>query len=182
MTALIFPVPEADATLERWRLRYTKEGPRGMPAHITVLYPFAPTESLDQSVSDSLERVIGAHPAFRFTLSTIERWLDGVLVLTGEPREPFRALIADVCAAFPAYQPYEGQFTPDEVIPHCTIAVASTYPSGISEADANVFSAAEEDVRASLPIESSASAVWLMDDTSGRWTKHRTFSLSATSL
>src|SRR5688572_2580481 len=98
MTALIFPIPEANAILAPWRLRYTKEGPRGMPAHITVLYPFAAAGTLDEPAHDSLARVIAGHSAFRFVLPTMERWQDGILVLTVEPREPFNALITGVCA------------------------------------------------------------------------------------
>lgn len=148
-----------------------------MPAHITVVYPFAPADALDESAYDSLARVIAGRPGFSFALPTLMRFADGVLVLTVDPQGPFNALIGDICAAFPDFQPYGGQFTPEEVIPHCSIAVAGSYPSGISEADERIFMGAEDELRPVLPIACSASEVWLMADTSDGWVRLRTFPL-----
>ncbi|MGH2759911.1 MAG: 2'-5' RNA ligase family protein [Actinomycetota bacterium] len=177
-TALIVPVPEADPAVEPWRRRYTKGGPRGMPPHVTVLYPFTPAGALDESALNALAHVIARRRAFTFALPSLDRFHDGVLVLSVDPREPFNALIGDVCAAFPAFEPYGGQFAPEEVIPHCTVAVAASYPSGISDADEEIFMEAESDLAPVLPINSSASAVWLMADTSEGWEKLGTFALA----
>src|SRR5207245_2004188 len=46
-TGLVLLVPEADAAVGLWRTVHDPSAREGMPAHITVLYPFIPTADLD---------------------------------------------------------------------------------------------------------------------------------------
>jgi len=39
-TALIAPVPEAEACVGAWQARFDRSAALGVPAHITVLHPF----------------------------------------------------------------------------------------------------------------------------------------------
>ena len=39
-------VPEAEPTLGDWRREHTWDGAHGMPAHVTLLYPFVDAEAL----------------------------------------------------------------------------------------------------------------------------------------
>ena len=71
--------------------------------------------------------------------------------------------------AYPAYPPFEGQFS--DVVPHLTI--------GIGHPVAHLR-AAEESLRVHLPVDGHATAVTLMTEQSagGRWAKAATFALA----
>ena len=43
-TALVIAVPEAEPLVSDWRAQHDWSAQRGVPAHITLLYPFAPIE------------------------------------------------------------------------------------------------------------------------------------------
>jgi hypothetical protein len=63
--------------------------------------------------------------------------------LAPEPDAPFRDLTRAVVAAFPAHQPYGGQY--DEPIPHLTVGE-------LRLGSADELAAAEQAVHAHLPI------------------------------
>lgn len=135
-TALIVPIPEAAGYYS---------GAPGVPAHVTILFPFVDGDDLDeQAVRDLISRF----PAFDFELDRVERFDGGIPWLHPSPSTPFVDLTAAVAERFPDYPPYEGAF--DEVIPHVTIT--------------------REDVQ--LPIRCRAAEVWLIeeDEASGSWT------------
>src|SRR5215207_2399787 len=46
-SALLIPVPAAEPTLQRWRERLDPACRLGVPAHVTLLYPFVAPAALD---------------------------------------------------------------------------------------------------------------------------------------
>ena len=118
-TALVVEVPEAEPLVSEWRAKHDWSAQRGVPAHITILYPFAPTERVDKELLDGLRQLFARRPAFSFRLPRVARF-PAVAWLAPEPAEPFKALIELVAAEYPDYPPYEGIH--DEVIPHLTVA------------------------------------------------------------
>ncbi len=91
----------------------------GVPAHVSVLFPFLDPGQVTDDVLDTLTRAVATVPAFgcRFTRTA---WFgEEVLWLDPEPAEPFRALTEVVHGAFPTHPPYAGAFT--EVVPHVTV-------------------------------------------------------------
>ena len=72
------------------RLAHDSSAPLGVPAHITILAPFAAPEDVDE---DALASVVAEHPAFDFELASLEHFDDGVTYLAPVPSEPFSALI-----------------------------------------------------------------------------------------
>src|SRR5207248_3232637 len=118
-TALLVPVPEADVTVDHWRRQHDPTAVAGVPAHVTVLYPFAPPAALRPVALEDL-RAIAAHtPSFAFELRSVGRF-PGVVHLAPEPAEPFVALTESLVDRWPQHQPYEGRY--DEVVPHLTVA------------------------------------------------------------
>jgi len=91
---------------------------RGIPLHITVLYPFVPVAELGEDELAQVRAAVEPHRAFEFALARVETFAE-VVWLAPEPAESFRALLSDVQRAFPAYPPYGGLH--DEVIPHATL-------------------------------------------------------------
>lgn len=116
-TALIIRV-ELPAALAALRLRSDANAADGVPAHVTLLYPFAAPASLDDGVLGAVADIVGGHAAWQIVLGERRRWPD-TLYVSVEPEAPVRALQAELAAAFPSLPLYGGSFP---FTPHVTIA------------------------------------------------------------
>lgn len=155
--------------MARHRERLDASAPLGVPAHITVLFPFLPPQTIDPPALAELDHLFTAVSRFRFQMDHTDWFGDDVLWLAPRDPGPFRALTQRVCQAFPAFPPFEGQF--DDVVPHLTIGHGHPV---------NDLRAAEASVQAHLPIDGHATAVTLMTQQSaaGQWAKAATFTLA----
>lgn len=156
-TALIVPVPEAEPAVGALRFAHDGTAALGVPAHVTILVPFAPPGDVDES---ALEELFARFSAFNFALTRVERSDAGLVWLAPRPSLPFVDLTAAVWQRWPDYPPYEGVY--DEVIPHLTV---SKQPI---------------DVQIELPIACRAREVVLIEEREedGRWTARRAFPLA----
>ena len=118
-TALIVRVPEAEPHVSELRRQFDPSAKLGVPAHITVLYPFMPPEEITPMVANQVRAVALACAAFDFQLSRVGLFRDA-LYLAPAPSNPFIALTAALARQFPEYPPYGGQFR--TVVPHLTVA------------------------------------------------------------
>ena len=118
-SGLIVEVPEADPVVGQHRALLDASAPLGVPAHITVLFPFMPPWRIDELVLAELEHLFAAVTRFRFRLDDTGWFGDDVLWLAPREPGPFRDLTRRVYGAFPAFPPFEGQY--DDVVPHLTI-------------------------------------------------------------
>lgn len=118
-SALLVTVPAAEPAVARHRSRLDTSAAVGVPAHITVLYPFLPPDLIDADTHATLTRLFASVPGFRFTLDRTRWFPDPVLWLGPSDPAPFSALTGLVAAGFPSCPPYGGQVA--EVIPHLTI-------------------------------------------------------------
>jgi 2'-5' RNA ligase len=160
-SALAILVPEAEDLVGLFRRRFTADGLSGMPAHITLNYPFLPGAAKDGPPEMRLRELIRRHRPFRFNLAGVARW-PAVLYLVPEPVEPFRSLARDLLAAFPDSPAYGGVFR--DFVPHLT--VAHLEDPALLDAAAKEF---ESLAAARLPVSCRAGEVWLLDDRGGRW-------------
>lgn len=137
--ALIVACPAADLAVGDQRRHLDRAAQVGVPAHLTVAYPF----KVDLSSEDH-RRLTALFSSFRGFAVSGERtgWFDDT-VLFVEPVDPVPviALTEAVHAAFPAYPIYGGAF--DQVVPHLTIGHDQS-PDGLR--------AAERAVRDRLPF------------------------------
>jgi 2'-5' RNA ligase len=156
-SALIIDVPVAEPLVKEWRAKHDWSAQHGVPAHITLLFPFAPSDKIDERLHADLRALFAAHPAFSFSLSRVARFPD-VAWLAPEPAEPFRVLTEAIASQYPDYPPYEGIH--DVVIPHLTVAEGNTELQ--DEVDVALTPA--------LPIEAEARSVLLiLEDQTGWW-------------
>ena len=154
---MIVPVPAAEALVGHYRDRFDAAAGWGVPAHITVLYPFVEPSALDGRVITALDTIFGSATEFDCQFTNV-RWFDSdVLWLQPEPAAPFRALTAAVTDAFPEYPPYRGIH--DDVIPHLTVGERRL-------AELSALQDAERSVRRGLPIKHRVTQVLLVAGTS----------------
>lgn len=166
-TAVIVPVPEAEPAVGRWRRGHDPSAAGGVPAHVTILYPFAGAARIDDELLTGLGAEAAQHPVFEFRLGAVGSFPD-VVYLAPEPAGPFIALTQGLVARWPAHQPYGGAF--DEVVPHLTVAHGRE-PAGL-----------RDDLTRSLPIEATARRLALMAERSdGTWTERASFPLGGVS-
>ncbi len=170
-TALIIPI-ELPEALERLRLAGDPMAQLGVPAHVTLLFPFVPAAEVDDDIVGDVGRIMAAQPTFEVELTMTRRFpssdpsVDAVLWLAPEPAEPFIRLTDALAAAYPAYPPYGGAH--DVVIPHLTIATE----------DPAHFDELESVIEAHLPVQRAAlEAALLVEDADGRWSTARSFGL-----
>ena len=110
------------AGLERVRVRHDPVAAAGVPAHVTILFPFLASEALTPAVRRTLAGIAAAVAPFDVRFSRVERFPD-VVWLAPEPDGPFRELTERTVTAFPDQVPYEGLH--DEIVPHLTVGAGS---------------------------------------------------------
>ena len=150
--------------------RYDPSAAAGVPAHITLLYPFRSPGEIDQAMLDDLRGCFHAFASFRFSLAPIRRFPHGVVYLAPDPDEPFRQLVQAVWDRYPETPPYGGKW-PD-IVPHLSVAWVKDEQRCDRIADDFTHAA-----RGKLPIAATAAEVTLMAKRSGHWRMHATFAL-----
>jgi len=155
-TALIVPVPEAEPVVGPWRASLDTAASWGVPAHITVLYPFLPVDEIDAQVLATVAGIVAGTPGIDLTLTRVDWFGEVAAWLAPEPAEPFRALTMALWRAFPQAPPYRGLF--DEVIPHLTVG---------ENRPMSALTAAATAVAGQLPIRARVASVRLIAGTPG---------------
>ena len=164
-SALVVPVPAA-TLVEPFRDELDSSAALGVPAHVTVLYPFIAPELVDGQLNAVLTDLFASIAPFSFELAAVGWFGTEVLWLRPEPDEPFRRLTVTVTSRWPHLPPYGGIH--EEVVPHLTIGDPPPAPR---------LEEAARLVSASLPITCVADEVWLMagSDAPGSWTVRSRF-------
>jgi 2'-5' RNA ligase len=169
LTGLVVDVPEAEAVVAAQRLRLDPSAGLGMPAHVTLLFPFVSPEVLDGSVLDAVQGALAGFAAFDYRFERTAWFGAEVLWLAPADPAPFAALAERLWAAFPDYPPYGGAF--EAVTPHLTVGQGD---------DVALLREAERAVLPYLPVAGRAERVSLsvLSATGGRWQPAATFDLS----
>ncbi|BCY10363.1 2'-5' RNA ligase family protein [Actinoplanes sp. L3-i22] len=148
-SALIVPIPEAEPAVADLRARHDRSASWGVPAHITVIFPFLPPEQLTPQVLAAVRLIAAGVPRFYLSLDRVGWFGDRVLWLSPNPAEPFRELTNRLAVRFPQAEPYGGQFT--DVVPHLTVGH-----------DAPGLTAVAAGVEAKLPVKARVTALRLI--------------------
>ena len=163
LTALVLVVRLPPA-LEALRWRSIADVPAGVPAHVTLLWPFAEEGSLDADVLDTVTRIVARHAPLDLVLGEGRRFPD-TLYASVEPDAPLRALQAELAAAFPTLPLYGGEHT---FVPHVSVVegAAATMPEAFADP-----------AWAELPVRHHAGAVGLITRRNGTWGSRHQFPL-----
>jgi hypothetical protein len=166
-SAVILPIPEVEPVVGPLRWQYDAAAKLGVPAHITLLYPFGPAQAASEAIT-TLRDVLASVDAFPFSFIDVRRF-PATAYLHPDKVDTFVHITQTLVRAWPDRKPYAGAF-PD-VIPHLTVA---------DRVQEETLIAVEDSLRPQLPIQCVAGEVWLMtSDEAGRWSKRACFPLQA---
>lgn len=160
-SALVILVPEAESLVKPFRDAHDPSAAVGVPAHVTLIYPFKPPGAIDDTLIEGLQECFAAEAPFDFRLGIMRRF-PHVLYLAPEPDEPFRRLTRAIWQRHPETPPYGGRF-PD-IVPHLSLADRVAEAS-LDRIEAEFAKAAS----GRLPIQARASDVALLENRTGRW-------------
>jgi 2'-5' RNA ligase len=159
-SAVLVEVPEAERAVGDWRRRYTLDAPAGIPAHVTILFPFVEPRRLGET-EDRLAEIIRGTPAFDLVFARAARWPE-ILYLEPEPAEPFAALTRAIEREWPDQPPYGGAH--ETIVPHLTVAESE---------DSALLDRIAAEVEPYLPIGTRVrEASLFVEDHEGRWHEH----------
>jgi len=163
-TAIVVLVPEAEAHVAALRQRHDPAAALGVPAHITVLYPFMSLASITAQELACVAAALRGLKAFDFQLAQCQRFAD-TSWLAPDPAAPFVALTEALVRAFPAWPPFGGLH--ENIVPHLTVA----------RGDEPTLQQADAELRAMLreqgPINAHCSHLSLLARAGNRWCEWR---------
>lgn len=168
-SGLIVCVPEAEALVGKLRERFDASARIGVPAHITVLFPFMPSTGIDASVIRAVRAVVGKARAFEFSLATVGRFAT-TTYLAPDPPEPFIALTESLFREFPRFPPFAGAFP--TVVPYLTVAHGSAADSVLAQAELLAALAARG------PVTARCASIALFENATGLWRPTQVFPLA----
>jgi hypothetical protein len=160
-SVVLVPFPEVAEFVEPWMERtcVNSKPSRGIPAHVTLLYP-SPGDV------DGIARVLEGVAAFDVVFEETARFAE-ILYLVPKPQDRFAQMTQALVRRFPDWPPYGGKFA--GILPHLTVA----------QGDAATLDAAERDVAPLLPVRARAHhAVLLNEVEAERWELQATFAFA----
>jgi hypothetical protein len=128
-----------------------------MPAHVTALFPFLPSDRLSDPVLIALREICGDRPVLDVEFRRTARF-PGVLFLDPEPADGLRELTVALVRRWPEAPPYGGAFA--EITPHLTVA------HGVSD---DVLADVESALQVGLPIRARLSEACLYVFDGAQW-------------
>lgn len=147
-----------------WRDRFDPAARSGVPAHVTVVFPFLPASLVDAGTCAALDEIVGHHRSFEVRFEKSGRF-PGVLYLAPTPDAPFRELTEAVVERWPEAPPYGGKYDPH---PHLTVA------QGQDEA---MLDEIEAGLRPGLPFAARVPTVDLVAYDGTHWLHRASFAL-----
>ncbi len=151
-TAVLALIPEAELVVGEHRRRFDPTTAAGVPAHVTVLYPFVPPREVTPATVTGLAAAVGSAAPFACTFAETGWFGEDLLWLAPSASAEFGALTARVWRAFPEQVPYGGEHEPH---PHLTIGYGRHAPPG-------ALRVAEAQVRSRLPITARVDRLHLL--------------------
>jgi 2'-5' RNA ligase len=166
-SVILIPVPEAEEFVSDLRVKYDPVGLRGIPAHITLLFPFTPPDKITDDDIEKLRNLFRIEK-FDFHLFKINSF-PGVVFVEPKEREFFINLTKNIYSQFPEYPPFEGKFLP-EINPHLTIGheLGDKFEECLNEAKKK---------EKELPLKCVAKEIYLMSSANGFWNIKEKFTL-----
>jgi len=158
-SAVLIPVPEAEALVGAWRAVHDPSARAGVPAHVTLIVPWVPPEQIKQEHLEELSELLADQQPFDYSLEKVCWFGERVLWLGPKPAAPFKTLTSLLASHFDT-PPWQGEFA--EVVPHLTVGLAG-------HALGHSLSEAAADLVAKLPVACRATEVDVMSGDGVNW-------------
>ena len=166
-SAILLEVPEAEPLVGALRLEGDHSAQLGVPAHVTLLYPFV--DDPDEGVVEELRFFFERVESFDLDLTSVGHWPE-VVYLAMDQADVVHDLIEALVRRWPGCPPYGGMFSVEEVVPHLTV---------VDTPDAALRERAAAEVSTGLPLRAAVreASLWLHggDD---RWRELARFPLA----
>lgn len=167
-SAILLAVPEAEPLVGALRREGDASAALGLPAHVTLLYPFVPDP--DVGVVEELRYFFAHVDGFDLTFTTVGEYPE-IVYLAPDQAQECQGLVEALVRRWPGQPPYEGLF--DEVVPHLTV---------VDTPDGALRSRARAEVEAGLPVQSAAREASLWVHGEDGWTQLAALPLAAAEL
>ncbi|WP_331767093.1 2'-5' RNA ligase family protein [Embleya sp. NBC_00896] len=171
-SALVLLVPDVERSVAPWRERHDPRAADGIPAHVTVLYPWLPPADIGPADLDALAVIAAGQEPLELVFNRVGRFHRG-LWLAPDPAAPVLRLTEAVTARWPDYPPYGGAYIddPDDIGPHLTLALGQ----GPEE-----LQALADEVTTRLPLTARVDRLDLVvGDADGQWFMRESFPFGA---
>jgi 2'-5' RNA ligase len=167
-SALILPVPDAEGMVGELRRRYDPSAALGVPAHITLVFPFIDPRRW-QDVAEELVALFRTRAALDVAFTRTGRFPQTLYLAPGNPAD-IEELVQRIVRRWPEHPPYGGLHRC--VIPHLTVADRID--------DQGLLDDLQRTVDRRLPLRTRLrDAHLLTSDDLGLWSLAASFSLSA---
>jgi 2'-5' RNA ligase len=165
-SSLIVPIPDAESVVAELRQKYDPAAALGVPAHITLLYPFV-TPPVPTAILMELAALFGDVSPLSLRFAKTGRFPHTIYLELDDDRAILE-IVDRLVTRWPEHPPYGGLHR--RIIPHLTIADKLT--------DAELLDDVERRARATLPFETRVLETWLMtSDELGQWSRAAVFPL-----
>ncbi|MFD3542616.1 2'-5' RNA ligase family protein [Streptomyces sp. NPDC058662] len=155
-TAVVIVLPDAAPLLDSaWRIDPALVRP-GVPAHVSLLYPFVPEPALTGEDEESVRSLAASSPAADVLLKELVTASGFIGVAVPE----LQPLVDAFHARWPDVRPYSGRFGTRPVA-HVTVAMGADDPASAADVRAAIGSL--------LPLRTRAAAVQLVVLTKDGW-------------
>ena len=168
-TALVIEVPESENAVGELRVHYDPVCNLGMPAHITILYPFVPAPLLNADDFDVINQALSDIHRFRYVLHKVKQF-PKTIYIEPEPIDRFIDMTEALVRRFPDYPPYGGAHT--SIKPHLSVSTQDNKDAKLIEGALSRY------FETHGPISACCYELALFGNTDGRWQKLETFALS----
>jgi len=166
-SAILLAVPDAEPLVHEWRAKGDPSAAHGVPAHVTLLYPFLPVEDLDAGVLAELEWFFRGIDAFQVEFSRVGRFEHAGVVWLEPGSDALVELTRALARRWPECPPYSGEIPIDELVPHLTIV--HTEDRALRQSAANAVSP-----QLPLRVLLTQAALWVRDE-NDEWAQRETF-------
>ncbi len=162
---MLLHVPEAEPLVGAWRTEGDPAAAMGIPAHVTLLYPFLPTERIDEGVLAELSWFFSHVDAFDVGFHAVREFAGSGVVYLDPVGHELDDLAASLARRWPETPPYRGEVDR----PHAHLTVVHTD-------DSDLRARACKGVQSGLPVRARAATaeLWSCDD-AGSWSRGEQF-------
>ncbi len=165
-SSLMFTVPAAEPLVGALRAAHDPAAFAGVPAHITLLFPWKPPAQISDADLDAVSAHLAGIGTVELRFDRLARFPGLAYLALADPK-PVIALIRGLAKAWPAYPPYEGKHP--QIVPHLTVAHGSD----------DVLDTVEPHFAGVLPLVTTVDHVSLFtEDDTDHWHERTRFSLT----